>query len=161
MWRFKAWCFLLFLKWITAFPFYRLGKKRFGFNVPLMFCSVSLPFTLSFTVPGECCGHSVSDTRDLDNSFISPHRHNSKVHTQNITSNLMNVGVVRLHGIYDILLRRLYINAKESICQSLSLSSLLFMKSLQYRKPNVSSIISGVSWAVVTAGTACPSEPTQ
>lgn len=73
----------------------------------------------------------------------------------------MNVGVVRLHGIYDILLHRLYINAKESICQSLSLSSLLFMKSLQYRKPNVSSIILGVSWAVVTAGTACPSEPTQ
>lgn len=116
---------------------------------------------LRTSVPGECSCHSMSDTQDLANSFISPHRHNSKVHTQNITSNLMNVGVVRLHGIYDILLHRLYINAKESICQSLSLSSLLFMKSLQYRKPNVSLIILGVSWAMVTAGAACLSEPTQ
>lgn len=33
----------------------------------------------------------------------------------------MNVGVVLLHGIYDILLRCLCITAKESICQCLRL----------------------------------------
>lgn len=61
--------------------------------------------------------------------------------------------------IYDLLLCCLYIDVKENIiCQNLRVF-LLFMESLMYQKPNVSSIISSVSWAVVTAVTACVSEP--
>lgn len=66
----------------------------------------------------------------------------------------MNVGGTSLPCIYD-LLSCLYIDVKENIiCQNLRFF-LLFMESLQYRKPNVSSIISYVSWAIVTAVTAC------
>lgn len=72
----------------------------------------------------------------------------------------MNVWGIGLPCIYDLLLCCLYINVKENIiCQNLRFF-LLFMDSLLYQKPNVSSIISYVSRATVTAVTACVSEPT-
>lgn len=54
----------------------------------------------------------------------------------------------------------LYIDVKENIiCQNLRFF-LLFMESLPFQKPNAPSIISNISQAVVTAVTACVSEPT-
>lgn len=70
-------------------------------------------------------------------------------------------GGASLPRIYDLCLCCLYIDVKENIiCQNLRFF-LLFMESLLCQKPNVSTIISNVSEAVVTAVTACVSDTLQ